>query len=70
MDINQDEEASIASDDSIIQKLFQIRQEQQGLTKTTRIPFYLKDTLPDKKFSSAKAMAAKIPNSVDRPSAE
>lgn len=43
------DDVSIGSDDSVIKKLIQIKAEEkrQHLNKKEKIPFYLKDTLPD-----------------------
>lgn len=44
--------------------------EKKAKGKKQKIPFYFSESLPDKKLMPMKRMVAKIPDSVERPSAE
>ena len=68
----EEDHVSIGSDDSIMNKLFKIRDEEKKRNKhkKDKLPFYFKESLPDPKYALAKNMAAKIPSNIMSPGVE
>lgn len=69
--VTQELNVSIDSDDSMIAKLIKMKQKEELNKKgKAKLPFYLKESLPDPKFMSAKNMALSFPDNVERPSVD
>ena len=59
---------SLESDDSVIQKLIKLNKKKGHNPK--KMPGYLRNQLPDKKFRPAKELASSLPEQCERPPPE
>ena len=61
---------SLESSDEVVQKLLKMQKEKQGSGaggQKERMPYYLRDSLPDARMMPAKSLVANIPENMDRP---
>jgi hypothetical protein len=71
-DRDDEDKISLESNDTVLAKLIQMQttKKKQNRGRKVKLPFYLTDTLPDKRQLPAKMLASSIPDNVERPPVE